>query len=74
MWALESIILTISSIFNIYFLLISGTATFRGNNFQGSMPESVCDNRVPNGLLNILTADCAGDNPKVECDCCSSCF
>lgn len=50
------------------------TATFRGNGFSGSMPEAVCDNRVPDGLLNILTADCAGNEPKIECDCCSSCF
>ena len=59
-----------------YFILIffTGTATFRGNGFSGSMPEAVCDNRVPDGLLNILTADCAGNEPKIECDCCSSCF
>lgn len=60
-----------------YFILkyfLTGTATFRGNGFSGSMPEAVCDNRVPDGLLNILTADCAGNKPKVECDCCSSCF
>jgi hypothetical protein len=42
----------------------------------GTMPQEICDLRT-SGALNFLTADCAGDNPKMECsqpDCCTVCF
>jgi hypothetical protein len=42
----------------------------------GTMPQEICDLRT-SGALNFLTADCAGDNPKLQCsqpDCCTVCF
>ena len=45
------------------------------NDFSGSLPFEVCalrennDNESPGQLV----ADCAGETPKVECDCCTSC-
>lgn len=42
----------------------------------GTMPAEVCANRNttnPPGVLGVLVADCAGNPPKVECTCCSSC-
>jgi len=42
----------------------------------GTMPQEICDLRTK-GALNFLTADCAGDNPKLRCsqpDCCTVCF
>ena len=42
----------------------------------GTMPQEICDLRT-SGALNFLTADCAGDNPKLACsqpDCCTVCF
>jgi len=38
------------------------------------MPESVCMLRKNRGgPLETLLADCNGENPKVECDCCTGC-
>jgi hypothetical protein len=45
-------------------------AFFNGNNFVGSMPQRVCALET----LQALTADCAGDKPKIDCDCCTACF
>lgn len=45
-------------------------AFFNGNNFVGSMPQRVC----ALGTLQALTADCAGETPKIDCDCCTLCF
>jgi len=42
----------------------------------GTMPQEICDLRT-RGALNFLTADCAGENPKLKCsqpDCCTVCF
>lgn len=42
----------------------------------GTMPQEICDLRT-SGALNFLTADCAGNNPKLACsqpDCCTVCF
>lgn len=42
----------------------------------GTMPQEICDLRT-SGALNFLTADCAGNNPKLQCsqpDCCTVCF
>ena len=45
------------------------------NDFTGTMPLEICALRNLN--LIQLTADCAGDNPKVVCpqpSCCTLCF
>ena len=50
-------------------------AAFDNNDFTGSMPPAVCNNRA--GFLKNLTADCAGPNPQVTCafpTCCTGCF
>jgi len=41
------------------------------NNLIGVMPETICAKR-PSPLLH-LRADCAGPNPKLQCNCCSNC-
>jgi len=41
----------------------------------GTMPVEVCALR--NNVLQKLTADCAGENPILQCsfpDCCTECF
>lgn len=40
-----------------------------GNELQGSMPSEVC----ALSLVSDLGADCDGDNPMVECACCTCC-
>jgi hypothetical protein len=52
-------------------------ATMEGNNFMGTMPPLVCQNRT--GLLKVLTADCLGgpdrpSPPYVDCPCCTTCY
>ena len=42
------------------------------NDFTGSVPFSVCSLRGPENL-QILNADCRGDNPQVTCQCCTGC-
>ena len=42
----------------------------------GTMPQEICDLRS-SGALNFLTANCAGENPQLQCsqpDCCTVCF
>lgn len=39
------------------------------NDLTGSLNGSVCASRV-----FLLTADCSGENPMVECSCCTGCF
>jgi hypothetical protein len=51
-------------------------AILSDTDLTGSMPAEVCANRNttnPPGVLGVLVADCAGNPPKVECTCCSSC-
>lgn len=46
------------------------------NDLSGVMPAEVCANRnttTPPGVLGVLVTDCAGQNPEVQCECCSSC-
>ena len=43
------------------------------NLLTGVMPEGICMNRVPNGLLATLEADCGGTPPEIECTCCTCC-
>eukprot|EP00588_Corethron_pennatum_P005459 CAMPEP_0194289768 /NCGR_PEP_ID=MMETSP0169-20130528/39785_1 /TAXON_ID=218684 /ORGANISM="Corethron pennatum, Strain L29A3" /LENGTH=845 /DNA_ID=CAMNT_0039037155 /DNA_START=122 /DNA_END=2659 /DNA_ORIENTATION=+ len=45
------------------------TLMIENNNFNGAIAQEVCDNN-----LNIVTADCGGDDPKVDCDCCIYCY
>jgi hypothetical protein len=43
--------------------------------FTGTMPQAICDLRQRD--LRFLSADCAGENPKVVCpqpSCCNTCF
>lgn len=48
------------------------------NNFlTGIVPSSICDLRGDTGDLDDLFVDCAGDNPRVQCNfptCCNRCF
>ena len=54
-------------------VLVDGTAVWlSGNDFTGTVPHSLCRNRGPN-LLRELVADCNGPNPEIECSCCSEC-
>jgi len=46
--------------------------TLHGNNFTGVMPQSICNLRAT-GNLNTLMADCDGQEPKVQCSCCTHC-
>jgi len=42
---------------------------FEFTDLTGQMPSSVCNN-----LAGQLVADCAGDDPKLECGCCTECL
>jgi Leucine-rich repeat (LRR) protein len=42
-----------------------------GNRFLGLMPPALC---VSMSQLTELSSDCAGDDPEVQCDCCTSCY
>lgn len=46
------------------------------NHFTGSILASgdICKLRVMNEGLNTFSTDCHGNEPEVDCDCCSSCF
>lgn len=46
-----------------------------GNELEGTMPASICALRGPNNETDLvtLTADCGGDPPKIQCDCCTAC-
>jgi Leucine-rich repeat (LRR) protein len=47
--------------------------TLHETDISGVMPTSVCDLLQPAGKLGSLIADCLGDNPDIECDCCTDC-
>ena len=47
--------------------------TLGDNSFSGSMPDEICLLRKEKEL-EFLEADCGGPNPKIQCDCCTSCF
>lgn len=49
--------------------------TIHKNDIEGIMPLMLCS-RISafGGTVNHLWADCAGDNPKVSCSCCTKCF
>jgi len=47
---------------------------------HGTMPQSICQLRTTTtkekkGVLELIQADCGGDEPKLECatDCCTQC-
>lgn len=40
------------------------------NNFQGKIPESICTEK---DVVIDVWADCGGQNPGVQCSCCSTC-
>lgn len=42
------------------------------NDMHFDVDESICTLR--NGSLDILVMDCQGNDPKVTCSCCTSCF
>jgi hypothetical protein len=51
-----------------------GTFTLHQNNITGAMPDSVCNlMTIDVGILASLIADCAGSDPEITCDCCTSC-
>ena len=47
---------------------------FHGNGFTGTVPGDLCDNIAPLGILAVLTTDCGGRSPSIQCDCCTTCF
>jgi hypothetical protein len=56
--------------------VIIGIAFLSSTDLTGAMPDEVCANRNttnPPGNLGVLVSDCAGNTPKVDCSCCSSC-
>lgn len=56
--------------------VILGIAFLSSTDLTGAMPDEVCANRNttnPPGNLGVLVSDCAGNIPKVDCSCCSSC-
>ena len=56
---------------------LSGTFTLHNSNLTGTMPDSICANRIwLGGQLRHLWADCGeGEGfPKVVCSCCTRCF
>ena len=42
------------------------------NDLTGTMPDSICALRTPDGMLEDLWADC-GDPAEVTCTCCTQC-
>lgn len=49
------------------------TLELEENLLTGVMPQDICLNRVPLGLLATLEADCGGNPPEISCDCCTCC-
>jgi hypothetical protein len=49
------------------------TLELEENLLTGTMPEDICLNRVPQGLLQTLEADCGGTAPELVCACCTCC-
>jgi len=45
------------------------TFTIYDNEFTGSIQDDICDLEI-----DSLVADCAGQPPKIACDCCIKCF
>mmetsp|Transcript_19455 Transcript_19455/g.38684 ORF Transcript_19455/g.38684 Transcript_19455/m.38684 type:complete len:455 (-) Transcript_19455:244-1608(-) len=45
------------------------TFTIYDNEFTGSIQDDICDLEI-----DSLVADCAGQPPKISCDCCIKCF
>lgn len=55
---------------------MTGITFLSDNDLTGVMPEEVCalrNNSATPGDLGVLVTDCAGNPPKVNCPCCSSC-
>lgn len=62
----------------------NGTNTFRSillftenlqvywNEIEGKVPESICG--LMEYKLSDFKADCSGDNPQLECTCCTQCY
>jgi hypothetical protein len=51
----------------------AGVGFFSYNDFSGKVSDGICVLREPNGNLEMLQVDCAHENEKVKCTCCSSC-
>ena len=43
------------------------------NRLTGDLNPTFCQAPTSNAMT-ILRADCAGDFPEVQCDCCTTCF
>ena len=62
--------------FAFSFISAIGIAFLSDNDITGVMPSEVCalrNNTSPPGVLGVLVTDCGGEDPKVDCPCCSSC-
>lgn len=44
-----------------------------GNNLVGQVPPEVCALNLAFDIEDSVTADCEGENPEIECACCSNC-
>ena len=42
------------------------------NDIQGTAPEEIC--ALMEYKLTDFTADCSGDEPQLECTCCTQCY
>merc|ERR1712150_115398 len=42
-----------------------------GNSLEGTVSSDICELR--SRALSALTSDCGGDDPAVECSCCTYC-
>ena len=49
------------------------TLELEENLLTGTMPDDLCLNRAPQGLLETLESDCGGTAPEVLCECCTCC-
>lgn len=44
------------------------------NSIGGTVPSALCDQVSPLGEITTLNTDCGGDDPTIQCDCCTRCF
>jgi len=51
--------------------IFSAYGLFSFNDLNGTMPTEICKLRY--NQLTTLFADCLGEIPAIDCDCCSAC-